>query len=575
MLHLPLSEHKEGTMRVDLHSRGAPSRGGKPIWASRQNGYDAIFVLSLVLVGGLSVFIGIAAPLGSFAHDTFFLLGNAYRVTQGQVPSRDFSSAWGPVMFLIEAAGLALAGMRPAGIGYANAVFGCLIAVWAFLMVRPRWSSASACAAGVFTLCLIAAPFPLGYHPFDFGYSMIYNRYGYAIFGIIVIECSPVPPAGSAWSTGGVSGAVSTGVALGLLAFLKVSYAIVALPFIAFSMIGTGTGTTRRLMALCTGFAALAFLALLYVRFDITGVLRDLQMAATSRRLSLRIMHPIGLADTLEGVALVAVSLLLCRTERGGAGYALARFRWVLFALLTLAAGYLLLISNQQTGSFPLNGYAAVTMAAAYPRQTNARSQNPMFSRRLPQALLLAFCLLPLCLASGASMAGAAAIRQWPQLAPGVALTARERGATFVFRRANGPVKTEVTGAEYVEAIDDGLGLLRRHVKDDVGVLAFDEFNPFNYLLDRPSPRGGMAAAAYDYVFCDAVHPTPERFFGTARYVIVRKYLNPLNVGERDDVAALMRIYGPALRKDFTWVAETKHWVLWRRMRHSGEPPPG
>ena len=234
--------------------RDAPRLGlAHPGWHLRRS--DATFLAALVLACGLSAFVGVAAPLGSFAHDTLFFLSNAYRVAQGQVPHRDFSSAWGPVMFLIHAAGLWLSGMRPAGLGYANALFGALIAIWAFLIVRRRWPPASACALGIYTLLLITAPFPIGIAPADFGYAMSYNRYGYALFGIIMIECAADAPLMQPGIWHRIGGAVSTGIALGLLAFLKISYAFVAFPFIVALVIVGGAGRLRRLIGLCSGFA--------------------------------------------------------------------------------------------------------------------------------------------------------------------------------------------------------------------------------------------------------------------------------------------------------------------------------
>jgi len=146
-------------------------------------------------------------------------------------------------------------------------------------------------------------------------------------------------------------------------------------------------------------------------------------------------------------------------------------------------------------------------------------------------------------------------------------LASAERGTALIFGPVRGSAKTETIGADYVEALNDGLALLRRHSGPLDGVLTFDEFNPFNYLLDRPSPKGGFAATAYDYIFSDTAHPTAERFFGNATCVMVRKYTkkgqdNP----EKSNVLALMRLYGPALRSHFTVVEETEHWVLWRRI---------
>jgi hypothetical protein len=530
-----------------------------------------IFTAALILVCGLSAFIGMPAPLQDSGHDTFFLLDNAYRVIQGQVPHRDFSSAWGPVIYLIDAGGLVLSGMQPAGIGYANALFGSLIAIWAFSIVRTKWSSASACAAGIYTILLITAPFPLGIEPSNFGFAMIYNRYGYALFGIMVMECAGNVFAESvdalpthSWMRQSTIGAISTGFALGLLAFLKISYAIVAVSFVAFSTILVDTSRRRRLFELCSGFMTLAVLVLWYLRFDLSDMLQDLAIAAAGRRLSLQPLHSIGTVDLIQAFALLTLAGLRDTVKAQVTHNPVQRFRGTLLALMTLAAGYLILVSNQQSDTFPLNGYAAVALAADYGRLTTG---SPLKWRglapRLLRALLLAVCLLPLCMENGLSLALAARERQWPKTPNVVSLASTERGAYLLFRPTT---RREIMGVRYVEAVNDGLELIGRHSGPPDGVLTFDEFNPFNYLLDRPSPRGGFAAAAYNYLFSDAAHPTAERFLGDAPYVMVRKYRKDgPDVVERDDVLALMRIYGQALQAQFDVVEETEHWVLWRR----------
>jgi hypothetical protein len=544
-----------------------------PVWRLGQS--DTAFIAALVLVCGLSAFIGVAAPLGSFAHDTFFFLDNAYRVAQGQVPHRDFSSAWGPVMFLLDAAGLWMSGMRPTGLGYTNAMFGALIAIWAFFIVRSRWSSAAACAVGIYTLLLVTAPFPIGIVPIDFGYAMSYNRYGYALFGVIMMECVTALSSTRYEIRHRIGGVVSTGIALGLLLFLKISYAFVAAPFIAVLTICGGAGRARRFLGLGSGFAILTVLVLCYLRFDIADMLQDLATAAAARRRSLHLLRPISALDLVQGVLILVFAAGLIYGEKIG-GERAARMRGALFALLTLATGYLLLISNQQINTFPLNGYAAVALVAAYgPLMTGRLLQWPGVSPGFPKALLLTACFLPFCVVNGISLACAAVERQWPIQANVIPLDSPERGTSLRFRLVTGARQTETDGAGYVAALDDGVALLRRHSGDLDGVLTFDEFNPFNYLLDRPSPRGGFAAAAYNYIFSDSAHPTAERFFGDTAYVLVRKYKqNGPDIIESDDVRALMRIYGPALRSQFTTVDETEHWVLWRRVNAPGGSSP-
>lgn len=199
------------------------------------NRYNAYFALALALICGLTLYVGFPVSLGSYGHDSFFLLDNAYRVMRGQIPYADFSSAFGPLIFQFHAAGLALSSASPDGLGHANALWGGSIAIWATLIARYRISSLTAYVIGIFTLCLVVAPFPLGSSPTDFGFAMTYNRYGYAILGIIILEC------GAAFLNQNDiftrNGALSTGVALGLLAFLKITYFLMGAPFALLSLI--------------------------------------------------------------------------------------------------------------------------------------------------------------------------------------------------------------------------------------------------------------------------------------------------------------------------------------------------
>jgi hypothetical protein len=499
--------------------------------------------------------------LGNYAHDTFFFLDNAYRVIQGQVPHRDFSSAWGPIIYLIQAVGLVLSGMRPPGLGYANALFGTVITVWAFLIVRLRWSPACACAIGVYTALLISSPFSIGGNPLDFGYAMVYNRYGYALFGIIMMECAAYAAPMHDQTRQSALGAVSTGIALGLLAFLKISYAIVALGFIIVMMVCAGAGRVRRLIALSGGFAMVTVLAVAYLRFDVSDMMRDLATAAVARRLALH-FRPLPVIDWVQGISLLTFAAFRYRASDNADQQRAVWFCGALFALLSVMAGYVLLVTNAQLDTFPLNAYAAIALPAMAGPLTAPRW--PGFTPGFPRIWLLGICFLPLFLLNGISLTGAALERQLAVIPNVASLASPERATYLRFRPLSGK-RTETSGAEYAESLDDGLQLLSRQPEHD-GVLTFDEFNPFNYLLGRPSPRGGFAAAAYNYVFSDDAHPSAQRFFGDAQYVMVRKYtIEGSDVLEVGDVLGLMRIYGSYLQSQFTLVEQTKHWMLWRR----------
>src|SRR5664280_3834275 len=88
-----------------LDSQATPAVPGLPSPAEAEPGKPAVwpawlFIGALFAICGLTVFIGLA-PVVMFGHDIFFFLDNCYRVLQGQIPHRDFQSAWGPLPYLI------------------------------------------------------------------------------------------------------------------------------------------------------------------------------------------------------------------------------------------------------------------------------------------------------------------------------------------------------------------------------------------------------------------------------------------------------------------------------------------
>lgn len=514
--------------------RGEASPGGA--WPGR------VFVAALIAICGLTAYIGLP-PVVIFGHDVFFFLDNSYRVLQGQVPHRDFESAWGPLMYLIDAAGLRLAGLRPEGLGYANALFGGLIAGWAYRVARRRISPWAACAIGIYTLLLIAAPFPLGYGPLNFSPAMAYNRYGFALLGVIVLECAP--------GDAGARGGVSTGAACGLLAFLKVSYAVAAAPLILIAG-GSRIFGRRRLVAVCAGGLAVALAAMIYLRFDVAAMFGDLAMAASGRSRSWRpgeILR-LGFGQTGESVPLLLLAVAAGVSRLGSCANAIA----------VLALGGFLLSTNHQPASLPLNGFVAVVLADGFFR----RSTREQLLERTAVAFLALACMAPLCLQNGISIAAAALGKRDPVSAEVVRVDS-ERGASLIFPRS--PFDTETGGPGYARVLNDGMALLRQHTGAGDGVLTIDMMNPFNYLLDRPSPAGGLAAGAYNYVISDAAHPSGVRWAGTAGYVMERKY-SPLVKDfpeENYHVDGLRRIYRPWVAERFRVAAETEHWVLYAR----------
>jgi hypothetical protein len=395
-------------------------------------------------------------------------------------------------------------------LAYANALFGTLLALWAYRVSRTR-------LAGIYTLLLIVAPFAIGWGALNYTYGMLYNRYGYALLGIVVLECA----------TGEF--AVSTGAACVLLASLKMSYAVAALPFVLFSW----PFRKQRLLGLVIGGGMAGLAVLAYLRFDVADFYRDLHMAAESKAWDFREMLRVGFAP----VAIAeAIPLLILGVFAG-------RARSVLLAVLTFLTGTFVLATNHQFSGHPLVGFAALAIVG------NA-SLAPAKDRRPVSVALAAICLAPVMLQSAISLGGAAM---------------EKHGRGMVFEPVSQVVTTETGGPAYQAVLDDGVALLSRHTDPHDGVLAMDMLNPFNYLLRRPSPLGGMASATWNYQFSEQAHIPPDIYFGNARFVLQRKY-DP-KAGdyaiENPNIAGLDQLYGPKLLQRYTLIEETPHWRLY------------
>jgi len=525
---------------------------------------DWAVIAAVALICGLAAFAGMPV-LGVFEHDVFFSLANAYRVSQGQIPHRDFASAWGPLFFLIQAGGLTISGMRPAGLAYANALFGAAVALWTYLAVRTRLAAALACALGVYAVLLITAPFPLGFNPLVFSYAMAYNRYGYALLGIILVECMLQMLQPAAGERQGSVRAFSSGAAWALLAFLKITYAVVAIPFLLI-WLWCGADRRRRFAALCGGFGLVAAIMLSYLRFDFADMFRDLAEAASGRGLTWQPRSILSPAFLIESIPLLLLAAVITtgKREAPSAGAPGQRTRLWFFVLLTAGVGGFLLSTNHQSNSLPLDGFAAVVLVDQAIARRNTR--GPDRPRRLLAVFLGALCFLPLTAMNAVSLA-AASWERYRGAKPAAVRLKSERGASLNFGPVESSMTSESGGPPYAEALNDGLDLIRTRTEPGAGVATIDMFNPFNYLLARPSPRGGMAAAAYNYAFSDAAHPSGERFFGDARYVLVRKYSKSAQDFPIEDyhVEGLLRTYQPTLDQHFRFIEETGHWILWRR----------
>ena len=320
------------------------------------------YLVCLLIICGATAFVG-AVPTRIFGHDNFFLLDNGWRIVCGQRPHLDFFSPWGPVMFLVVGMGLTLSHASANGIGYGTAIFGLVIGLWAFWLSRDRLYSLPRFILGIYLTLLVAAPFPLGFWPLYSSHAMVYNRYGYALIGLLLVECFQRKE-GAEKDAGEMLGGISTGAIVAIVLFLKASYFAISLPLVAASFL-FGRSSIRRSFGLALGFCIILGAMLAYLRFDVRMVVEAFWFAAGARS---KALHLSVLASKLIShvpALLIVIAILFFGTRRTKpVGSWLDDHQWLIWAFIVFASDLLLKFSNWQLDAMPLLGVFAILIAS-------------------------------------------------------------------------------------------------------------------------------------------------------------------------------------------------------------------
>ena len=521
---------------------------------------------SHVAIGGiLAVILAVCmkmglVPMRSYVDDLLFFADNGWRVFWGQVPHVDYSSGHGPLTFILPALGLKLAGRSVDGLGYSNMISGIVVGLWAYLLLIRRVSGWLA-VAGAAMLCLVTlAPVQLGESFRLSTIAMSYNRLGYALLGLMIVEAFPLREDAAR----GFGGAFSSGAACALLLFLKANYFLVSVVLSVVSLVWTGRFDRRRVLGLAAGFGAVTLAMLVYMRFDFSGMLADLRMAADARGAKIKPAFVLQVfAENFPGflilTALAAAAQMTRRAPVRGnwLGYAL-HYRALLLTGMLFAGSVALLVSNCQFERLPIFELLALLFIDCIVQGT------------LDRRYALALCVIGLGLILGTQSSDPLA------LVNGLRLKS-SRPAEYAYPIVNGGFKGAVFMDDYLETRDsgrpfgrflarylqDGTDLLRRELKSGEKVATMDNYNPFPFALGIEPPNGGMACAMYKQMFSDRLHPTADVYFGNADVMMFPKEHELPD----DSFQGLLIYYYPEMERRFTLVAESAMWKMYRKKR--------
>jgi hypothetical protein len=245
------------------------------------------------------------------------LLDGAWRIFNGQTPYRDFYLALGPLEYSVTAAAMFVTKGSPSAIALGNVAFGISFGVWGWFLSRGRMAILPSLVAVAWLVLTATSPAPIGVPATDLSCAMSYNRHGYVLLGIVLIECALLDRKSS------FAGGVSTGVALALLAFLKLNFfgcgCILVLASIAFIR----RGALSRIGGIVAGFGCASLPFVIFLHFSIAPYLADLRTATHARIHVLSAMDSfnqiVGSGDVVMlTIATVLVALLISEGIRDG-----------------------------------------------------------------------------------------------------------------------------------------------------------------------------------------------------------------------------------------------------------------
>jgi len=396
-------------------------------------------------------------------------------------------------------------------------------------------------------------------------HAMVYNRYGYALLALVLLECfGRVPGAKLEGATAPreFAGGFSTGVIVAILLFLKASYFAIALPIVAVSFIFR-QANVRRAVGLTLGFGAAAFALLAYMRFDVVAIVHALKMAAGARS---NMLYPdiFGLILAAEVPAMLcAISMALVATgPKASGGSWLDRHLPLVLALLVISADTLLTFTNMQSDAVPLTSLLPIFVAGFF---FDHRRQVPRARKRPGRLLLLlataSACTLfvpPFCSDLFSLWYGARQKAHPTQSRISVRFTEPRLASLILY---NGSLDINANGRGYTTYVNDGVALLRRNCNRADRVLTMDMTNPFPYALGWQPPRGGAAAIAFNYTLSARNRPSFDQFFGDTTVVMVPKrpalgdtYLGPFNT-----------LFMPEVLRRYSLAAESDLFRLYKR----------
>jgi hypothetical protein len=547
--------------------------------------YQAAFALLLLI---LAVLAGLVLRAGTMVqtnslHDVLIFLDGAWKVLHGVRPHADFYTPLGPLNYVLPALAMTVYGPDAFAISLANLALCAACVLGAWFVLKSRLTPLHCLVLLSFAALEMLRCRQLFRNYDSIGYAMLYNRQCYAI--LILAMTILLLPRYAPTRRGQWQDAVAVGVLLGLAAFIKISYVVAAMPLLAVGCMSLDwRWTLRRLAGVAVGGLAVALPILIYLRFDLLSIYRDLAMGYRARLGGMSVLGAIG-----EHTGMPEMLLVYCLAMWAATQMPSARLLKILCTVGAIwLAQELIIATNAEEFVFgvrtdvPLLLAAIVIPLELLHRRWAAQAAGPRPSGR---RRLAAYCLAGLL---GATLLGYTMVLEVRSLCfactlhnEAVTRSGRFRSPSLgslvgaeVGRASPILLKWDRSGAAaigpgtfgtFADKVNDGLDLLESLGDPSARVQALGFTDPFPFAARRPPTASPSYWRAGVNVSEDA-RPAAERVFAGTDAVLLPKYVEYDLLGTQ---TLLLKMYGPYLREHFTKKAESLYWTLYVRKDYS------
>jgi len=538
-------------------------RSGQRVWVWSS--------LTFLVVTGLVALVVYNGPSHIVAPwDIFILLDSGWRIFSGQIPHTDFHNPIGPLTYELIALGMRLAGPSLRSIAYSDVIFVLGTTTWAWLVSRSRLSALNSFLFTLFVALLSLATRPLGFDPHITTYALIYNRYGWVLYSVLLVELFIEPQAETRASK--VWNGLSIGLLLGFLFFDKITYFAAGVAATVLQVI-LRRSSARSIGGQLVGFLSVCLVMSWAFQINILSYIQDVLSAGRAQSLVLR-LHFLGssvkhnwLNILLFGAILLLLYATIYKPDSGGPATTQVFTTLITVGFCWLSAFLIASGDAPEASDIPVVFVSALILLEAVSWrinwQTAVRPTAAEISYGITFLLALVAFAGPIMLKDALSLVYTSEWRAY-RLSPASAGQRFDSAALADFViPASSDYQTAYVLAKYVPAqINDGLQLLRQHITSQSRIFTVGLTNPFAIALDLPSPQGTLAWWDLNFSISTDYYPSAARTFQDVDLVMV-PVQHPQDAGCCwPTVEQMLTVYGPYLQEHFVQVGQTPYWIL-------------